>query len=196
VSSSAGPKLSGSDLNFDLCIGIDDEFGDPEGYVSTDSCDELMEQFFGMLGMRYAEVFVSLWICPKEDGSLSAKQRRDSFLASTYGRQYRLKPQFIDRVAIVASGDFLNIMSRTMADYLRAGILDPEQTKQIRPIEDLQVLPKIEAIWQAHREKDANTPYAEARIYSCFHREWFEECDINSIVTLQNADLEDTDIEF
>lgn len=121
------PNNPGSDIPFELYIGIDDDVRDPEGFISTDSCSELMEEFFRILGIAYPRIFISLWVCPVPNDSSSAtvKLRRDSLLACLYGRQYRLKHEYFDRVAIVGSGDFLNIMSKAIAEYLRSGELVP-----------------------------------------------------------------------
>lgn len=55
---------------------------------------------------------------------------------------------------------------------------------------------KIKSLWRAHQEKDNNTPFAEARIYSEFHTEWFEECEPDPIELTSGTDSEGLDIEF
>jgi hypothetical protein len=171
---------------FDLLIGIEDE--QPEGFTSTDLCSELMEEFFRRLGIPTPDVFISLWVRRRNAPS--------SPLPLCYGPQYMLKPEHFDKVAIVCSGDFLNVMSKALSQLLRDGTPVDQHKHKVSVLQKLSVEEKIQQISRADETKGENAKYAEVRIYNAFHTEWFIASEPNSLPQTSAAESKDYDIEF
>jgi hypothetical protein len=166
---------------FELRIGIDEEVLDPEDYTSSDACGDLMEEFFKRSGIPVPDAFICLSVRSAEKlTKLRTAGRGDSSLATLYGRQYALRPEYLDKVEIVCSGDCLKLMEAAVCAYIRDGTPLQDGAKKITVLHGLSVEERAKAIWEAHQSKGLNAQYAEARIYAPFNSEWFVECDMDS----------------
>jgi len=144
------------------------------------------------LGIPVADQFICLSIRSVDElNKLRAARRIDNSVPTLYGRQYALKPKYLDKVEIVCAGDCLKIMERAVLAYIKSKVPLTESADRITVLGGLGPEERAKAIWQAHVSKDANATYAEARIYAPFDSEWFIECDTAS----ENKQEDDDDYE-
>jgi hypothetical protein len=178
---------------FELRIGIDDD--DPEGYESHDACPDLMEEFFRQLGIPVAEQFICLSIRSADEvNKLQNRRWVDNSVAALYGRQYALRPEYLDKVEIVCAGDCLKIMERAVVVYIKDKVPLAESANKITLLRGMQPDERAKAIWQAHLLKGANAKYSEARIYEPFKSEWFIECDGTDESKQEEADEDEIEL--
>jgi hypothetical protein len=89
----------------ELRTGVESDEADLSGYEEVDACAQLMEYFLEQLALPVPDHFLCL--------SVEFADARES-LAKVYGRPFALKPEYLDKVDIVCSGDFLNVMARAL----------------------------------------------------------------------------------
>jgi hypothetical protein len=153
----------------ELRIGVDSDEADLSGYEEVDACAQLMEYFLEQLELPVPDHFLCL--------SVEFADGKES-LAKVYGRPFALKPEYLDKIDIVCSGDFLNVMARALHAYLTKSIPIQESRRHFTILTGMTPGQKLQALCAAHNSPDRAGSYAEARIYSTFEPNWFVEREL------------------
>lgn len=150
----------------ELRIGVESDEADLSGYEEVDACPQLMEYFLEQLELPVPDHFLCL--------SVEFADGRES-LAKVYGRPFALKPEYLDKIDIVCSGDFLNVMARALHAYLTKNIPIQASRRHFTILTGMTPEEKGQALCAAHNSPDRVGSYAEARIFSAFEPNWFVE---------------------
>jgi hypothetical protein len=150
----------------ELRMGVESDEADLSGYEEVDACAQLMEYFLEQLGLPVPDHFLCL--------SVEFADGKES-LAKVYGRPFTLKPEYLDKVDIVCSGDFLNVMARALHAHLTEHIPIKESRRHFAILSGMTPEEKLQALCAAHNSQDRVGTYAEARIFSAFEPNWFLE---------------------
>jgi hypothetical protein len=166
----------------ELRMGVESDEADLSGYKEVDACAQLMEYFLEQLGLPVPDHFLCL--------SAEFADGRES-LTKVYGRPFALKPEYLDKVDIVCSGDFLNVMARALHAYLTKNVPLEDSRHHFTILTRMTPEEKRQALCAAHNSPDRVGTYAEARIFSAFEPSWFVEREprLCSSEALDNSEI-------
>ncbi len=147
-------------------MGVESDEADLSGCEEVDACAQLMEYFLQQLGLPVPDHFLSL--------SVEFADGRES-LAKVYGRPFALKPEYVNKIDIVCSGNFLNVMARALYAYLTKNVPLEDSRHHFTVLTGMIPEDKRKALCAAHNSPDRIGTYAEARIFSAFEPSWLVE---------------------
>lgn len=186
-------------MSFKLVVGIDEDdyIANPDGFVSSDTCRDVMSAFVPRhLGIDYPTEFVSMSVrypLPIPEAVVGGNVQPKYDLADIYGVPFLLVDSVIKDIDLVCSGDFQDLVCAALVEFLNGR--DVSRHKKLFKVVTGKSETEIkEMIDEAQKEKD-NFPYVEARIYRALRRADCEDPDAG-LKTFPNPEGEGSDITF
>lgn len=168
-------------MPFKFVVGIDEEeyIANPEGFVSHDTCPQVMSIFLQKhLGLDYPAHFVSISVrfpVSTSDSKVGGDVQPKYSLADVYGRPFTLIDSTISHIDLVCSGDFQDRVCAALVALLEGK--DLTRHKEYFKVVTGNSADEIRAAIEEAEEERNGFPYVEARIYRPLRREDCEDPD-------------------
>lgn len=151
-----------------LVVGIDDPKykTNPEGFCSSDELDWLVAPFCRKFLIPYEREFVSMSVMLERKPTSKTNRRRGVKIVRTadlYGVDFVLKPEVIDEIAVVSTGDFQNLIAKATVRLIESKSMK-SCLKQFRKIVGKRE-ERIKLLVSAIKHVKEHKGYAEARLF-------------------------------